>query len=328
MRRYLWMLGFGLLVLLALGSLPTEAQTSRKFYLPFVAKEPTATPAPAPVQIRYRAFVQDSGWLPYQSDFNIAGTTDQGKRLEAVEFQIVSGPPGARIKYRAHVSGAGWQDWRFNGETAGSAGQTIEALQVGLENVPGGNYLVIDTFAQEWGWLGSVRDFWIAGTTGQARRLEAFRAYVRHDRPQEAQIKVSHEGYVESAGWQAWKRDPDYSGTTGQQLRLEAFRVMLYNYPENMGIEYRANVEGEWQGWVGNGAQAGTTGESKKINAIEMRLVNPYPGTILSYGAHFENRGWLQFSANDPSNNNPILGNPSDRLRLEAVRVGLSNSNP
>jgi uncharacterized protein YjdB len=326
MRRYIWLLGLGLLAVLALGAMPTQGQIGTRLLLPMIPKDPT--PTPGPVDIMYRGYSQDIGWGPWQMNFAVAGTEGQSRRLEAVEFQIASGPPGATIAYQVHLSGIGWEDWRVNGQTAGAAGQTIEAMNVVLQNVPGGNFLVVDTNATEWGWLGPVRGGWIAGTVGQARRLEAFRAYVRHDHDQEAAIHVAHAGYVESSGWGPWKRDPDYSGTTGQNLRLEAFRVVLYNYPPSMGIQYHANVEGTWQDWVSNGAQAGTTGEAKKINSIEMALVNPYPGTILSYGAHFENIGWQQYASNDASHNNPMLGNPNDRLRLEAIRVGLSNASP
>jgi uncharacterized protein YjdB len=135
---------------------------------------------------------------------------------------------------------------------------------------------------------------------------------------------MAYMAYIQDNAWnQGWKRTPDYAGTEGQQLRVEAFKVVLYNNPEGMGIEYRANVEGEWRDWRRNGEDAGTTGEAKEINAVEMRLINPHTGTVLSYGAHFENLGWLEYAADNPSRNNPILGNPNDRLRLEAIRAGL-----
>lgn len=320
--RVAWILGATLLTLLAIGALPAEGTPARRFYMPMVAREPTATPSA--VRIQYRAFVQDQGWLPWQDHGQTAGTTDQGRRLEALEFRIVNGPSGARIRYRSHVSGVGWEsDWRYDGATSGSAGQTVEAIQVGLENAGSSNNLAVEVFAQEWAWLGLVRDFWIAGTTGQARRIEAFRAYIRST-PQEAGVKMAYVAYIQDNAYnQGWRRAPDYAGTEGQQLRVEAFKVMLFNNPDGMGIEYRANVEGVWGDWRRNGEEAGTTGESKRINALEMRLINPHPGTVLSYGAHFENLGWQEYAADNPSRSNPILGDPNSRLRLEALRGGL-----
>jgi uncharacterized protein YjdB len=165
-----------------------------------------------------------------------------------------------------------------------------------------------------------VRDFWIAGTTGQARRLEAFRAFIGPT-PEPAMIGMALSAYIQDNGWnQGWKRDPDHAGTTGQQLRVEAFKVLLYNYPENMGIEYRANVEGEWRDWRRNGEEAGTTGEAKRIIAFEMRLLNAFPGTVLSYAGHFENLGWVEYASDNPARNNPILGDQNARNRLEAIR--------
>jgi uncharacterized protein YjdB len=321
-------MGATLLALLAIGALPAAGQTpAQRSYMPMVAREPTATPSA--IRIQYRAYVQDLGWLPWQDEGNQAGTTDQGRRLEALEFRIVSGSTQSRIRYRSHISGVGWEsEWRYDGATSGSAGSTIEAIQVGLENAGSTNNLATEVYAQEWGWLGFVRDFWIAGTVGQARRVEAFHAYMRTT-PQELNcngcaVKMAYMAYIQDNAWnQGWKRTPDYAGTEGQQLRVEAFKVVLYNAPEGMGIEYRANVEGEWRDWRRNGEDAGTTGEAKEINAVEMRLINPHPGTVLSYGAHFENLGWLEYAADNPSRNNPILGNPSDRMRLEALRGGL-----
>ena len=329
--RIAWVLGATLLLLLAIGAAPTEAQLARKLFLPMVAKEATATPTPSPtpsaVRVQYRAHVQSDGWLPWQDHGQTAGTTDQGKRLEAVEFRIASGPPGATIRYRAHIGGIGWQEYRRNGETAGTIGQErqIEAIQVGLENVPAGNHLATETFAQEWGWLGFVRDFWIAGTTGQARRLEAFRAYIRTT-PEPAGVKMAYMAYIQDNGWnQGWKRTPDYAGTEGQQLRVEAFKVVLYNNPENMGIRYRAKVDGEenWRDWRRNGEEMGTTNEARKIYAIHMELENPHPGSILSYGGHFENLGWREYAADNPSRNNPELGDQQAKMRLEAIRGGI-----
>src|SRR5262249_33925184 len=154
---------------------------SRRVFLPLVARDPT--PVPVDVHIQYRAFVQDRGWLDWQNDGGTAGTTGESRRIEAFEMRIGQGPPGAKIRYRALVQDIGWEgSYRENGQTSGTMGQgkQIEAIQVGLELPPGtpANYLHIETFVADWGWIGWVRGFWIAGTVGQSRRMEAFHAYV------------------------------------------------------------------------------------------------------------------------------------------------------
>jgi hypothetical protein len=63
---------------------------------------------------------------------------------------------------------------------------------------------------------------------------------------------------------------------------------------------------------------------------MEMRFTpgqTIYPGTVLSYGAHIANRGDVNFASDSPGSN-PIVGNPGDRFRIEAIRIGIGNSQP
>lgn len=320
------------ILLFALDAVGADAQAARRLYFPMITRDSTPTPVPTPtpsvVRIRYQAHVQDEGWKDWQENNNIAGTEDDGKRLEAFRIEPLTGPSGITVRYRAHVGGIGWQDWKRNGEIAGTIGEqrTIEAIQIALDNSSGNNYLSYEARSEGWGWLGAVRDSWFAGTTGQARKVTAFRAYIRTDRHEPARVKIAYNVYVQDRGYLGWKRNGEENGTIGETLRLEAMKVLLYNRPENMDLEVRSNVEGEWQVWLGNGAESGTTAQSKRIVAFEMRLVNPFNGTVLSYGGHFQDRGWLEYASDNPSRNNPILGNPSDMLRLESLRAGLGNA--
>ena len=59
-----------------------------------------------------------------------------------------------------------------------------------------------------------------------------------------------------------------------------------------------------------------------------MRLIRLYPGTVLTYGAHFANRGWVYYASDDPSRSNPILGNIVEQFRLEAIQISVGNSQP
>ncbi len=324
--RSFWIVAACALLAIVAVALPAGAQApSTRFYLPMIGRDPT--PTPSAIQIRYEGHAQDHGWMGWQSESAIAGTEDDGKRLEAFRAEVVTGS-GVTIRYRAHISGIGWQEWKQNGQIAGTVGEQrpIEAIQMTLVNAAGANWLSVETRAEGWGWLGPVKDSWIAGTTGQARKITAFRARVRHDKAEPAAIKVAYNAALQDTGEQGWKRNGEEAGVTGEQRRLEALKVLLYNHPETMGIDVRANVEGEWQDWRSNGAQAGTTGEAKRITAIELRLTNAYTGTVLSYGAHFQNRGWIEYASDNPSKNNPILGNPTDLFRLEAFRLGLGHA--
>lgn len=121
-------------------------------------------------KIKYRAHVQDIGWQEWKSDGQTAGTTGQGKRLEAIQIDCdepvtakahlqdhswvdygtitkdtVIGTTGqsrrledlclkGNFKYRVHVAGTGWTQWT-NADgiaTLGTVGQSkaIEAIEI------------------------------------------------------------------------------------------------------------------------------------------------------------------------------------------------------
>lgn len=118
--------------------------------------------------LMYRAYVQGTGYMPWSNDGEVAGTTGQGKRMEAIQFskdsQItatchcqsygdmnpvlpanICGTVGEslrmesikleapyKIEYRVHQQGIGWTKWYSNGEWAGTKGQSkrLEAIQV------------------------------------------------------------------------------------------------------------------------------------------------------------------------------------------------------
>src|SRR5262245_17813859 len=322
------------LLLLAIAALPAaDAQVSRRLYLPDVHRDPTPTPAPSQdVRIQYRAYVQDRGWLDWQSEGGTAGALGEGRRVEGYEMRVTQGPPGTRIRYRALVQDVGWEgDFRSDGQTSGAPGQgkQIEAIQVKLE-LPSGatpNYLHYETYVADWGWLGYVRDNWIAGTSGQSRRIEAFHAYVtKGGSPQPADIHVAYNANPRGLGYTGWKRDGEDAGTRGESRPLNSFKAVLYNFPDGMKIEYRCFIQDrDWQAF-GDG-ECGDFGANLDIYAMEMRLVNPYTGTVLTYTAHIANRGDVSYASDIPGSN-PIVGNPSDRFRIELIKIDLANPQP
>jgi hypothetical protein len=321
---------------MAVVAAPISGQTTRRAYLPFVAREatptppPTPTPVPTAIRLRYRAYLQDQGWSEWQAENGIAGAPG-GRAIQAVQVELVSAPPGVGLRYRALQIDRPPPDFVGSGQLSGSIDPNakVEAIQLQLTGAPAGTAISTEVYAAGWGWLGYVREGWVAGSTGALRPLEAFRAYVRPGGIEPARIGVAYTVNVESVGWLEWKRDGDIAGSTGQSLRLEAFGVRLFNRPEDMDIEYRAYVADRgWQEWRSGGAPAGTYGESRAIWALEMRLIRPYPGTVLTYGAHFANRGWVYYASDDPARSNPILGNVSEQYRLEAIQVTVAPSQP
>lgn len=127
-----------------------------------------------PYTIQYQAHVQDIGWQNAVGDSEVAGTTGQGLRLEALT--INSNLPG-ELKFQAHVQDMGWQSVRTNGEIVGTVGQDrrIEAIKIWLEGAPSNIHIGYQAHVQGQGWQNPVRDGQIAGTEGQGLRLEALK---------------------------------------------------------------------------------------------------------------------------------------------------------
>ena len=126
---------------------------------------------------------------------------------------------------------------------------------------------------QRLGWRGTVRDGVVAGTAGQARRLEALQLSVSN-LPYRGSIE--YRSHVQTAGWQSgWKRDGQTSGTTGKGKRIEALQIRLTGeISKHYDVWYRVHAQRlGWMGWAKNGQTAGTTGEARRVEAIQVVLV-------------------------------------------------------
>jgi len=118
------------------------------------------------VVYQYRAHVAKLGWLPWQNMGQVAGTTGQSRRMEALEWRNI-GP----ILYvgRANVAGIGWLQPSYLLGTTGQSRQ-MEAVQIYLFG------FYYRAHVANIGWLPWQTAYGIAGTTGQNRRMEAFQA--------------------------------------------------------------------------------------------------------------------------------------------------------
>lgn len=130
------------------------------------------------LKITYEVHVENIGWMPLCSTNEIAGTTGQSLRMEAIKINTSFSDSSTKlgIRYRAHVQNIGWQDWVYNGEIAGTTGQAkrLEAIQIELTDTDASNYNVsYRVHVQDIGWQDWVCNGAIAGTTGQSKRMEA-----------------------------------------------------------------------------------------------------------------------------------------------------------
>ena len=117
---------------------------------------------------------------------------------------------------------------------------------------------------EHYGWQDWKFDGETAGTTGEAKRMEAFR--IDYDKPVYAKAHIQTDGWIDYG-----KIDINtVIGTTGESKRLEAICLKCDT------IEYRVHVEGTgWTCWTkADGvATLGSVGMSQRIEAIEIREV-------------------------------------------------------
>ncbi len=227
---------------------------------------------------------------------------------------------GAYIEDSAHLN---FQRWDGNhGYTTGSFEpgmrsfknwMSARAAYLRLAYGTGVPTLTFPAYLAGTGWQPAVSSGMIAGTTGEARRLEALRFAVSGTTLTGG---VQGSGYVQNLGWMGWGAPGALVGTTGRSLRLEAVRLRLTGeLASRFDLSYRVHVQNlGWMGWVRNGAMAGTTGRSLRIEAIQVRLLAKAPST--TYAAHVQNIGWMA-AVSDGA----VAGTTGRALRLEALRM-------
>lgn len=151
------------------------------------------------------------------------------------------------------------------------------------------------------GWACWQSDGRMSGTTGQNRRIEAFRLV-----PVGETDVVVHIKDVGDKEFKNINKDT-ILGTTGQNKRIEAIKIT----GKETNYAYRVHQKNiGWSAWTFNGNWCGVKGEKLQIEAIEITkakfLVAPY----------VQNKGWLQDSVC-----NNAVGITGHNLRLEAFKI-------
>lgn len=127
------------------------------------------------VGLNYQLHIQKIGWQSYKTSGQIAGTTGESKRAEAINMKLVTDDLSGGIQYRGHVQGIGWQSWVSSG-IIGTTGQSrrLEALEIKLTGEIAEIYDVYYRgHVQEKGWLAWTKNGGTIGSTGASKRLEA-----------------------------------------------------------------------------------------------------------------------------------------------------------
>ena len=123
--------------------------------------------------LQYKVHIQDKGWTDWKNTGDIAGTTGENKRIEAI---ILQGNNGLDLSYRVHMQDKGWSDWIGNGQVAGTTGEgrRIEAIEI-----KSNKRLEVQEHIQDVGWMpkSSGTDIHL-GTEGKCLKIEAFKIII------------------------------------------------------------------------------------------------------------------------------------------------------
>ena len=244
--------------------------------LVYISLIPMISYTSSPGIINYQVHVRDYGWLPEASGEQIAGTTGEGRRMEAIKIDL-DGVDGI-LKYQAHVEHYGWLPEVSEGQVTGTTGQSkrMEAIIIKLEN---SNYTIkYRVHAKDIGWMPWVSSGQVAGTTGQSRRIEAIQIVLEKNNEVidnkivKFGIDVSkHQGEI------------DWSQVKTSGVKFAMIRCGYRGYTEgniSEDIQFINNIKGAYQ----NGIIVGLYFYSSAINEAEaveeanfvLSLINKY----------------------------------------------------
>ena len=157
---------------------------------------------------------------------------------------------------------------------------TTGSLTSEAASVPTVTYRV---HVQKDGWKqGWVKNGKSAGTTGEAKRLEAIEIKVEGNK----NLGIEYKTHIQSIGWEKnFSANGGQSGTVGASKRLEAIQIKLTGSDASKyDVYYRVHAQSYgWLGWAKNGQSAGTAGQAKRLESIQIQILPK--GTLPSEGS-------------------------------------------
>ena len=299
----------------------------------------------------YRVHTQD-GWLAWVSNGASAGeydgkrndaivddvevayvTKEQSQRFVEADYDLAALEGGVDSESQAAASdptNAGLESVETKAPAAALQAADEKAVAVAQATVaPAISYRV---HAQTYGWMDTVTNGAMAGTEGEAKRLEAIQIMLvakGGQAPAEAgsvdgadpSVKsgVSYRANVEGFGWMGWVQDGDTAGSTGISAKLLAFSASLVGIDDSE-LHYAAHVQSYgWEEEASGGEIVGRPNEGKRLEAIRMRLSGTAAQNFdIYYRCHIQSFGWLNWASNNADAGSTLLGK-----RIEAIQVVL-----
>lgn len=291
-------------------------------------------------RIQYQTHVQSIGWQKKVSDNQIAGTTGQGKRIEAIKITLPDSDYTGNVEYQAYVQGIGWQSWKKNGELAGTSGQSkrIEAIRVKLTGEIAKCYEVYYSIhLAKIGWCNYESAGRVTGTIDLSKKIEALKiCLVKKDAetaPNTSGVKYVegyksgnfyYNGYIKGVGATGNVSQGNTVGTIGKKQQLQSLTLYLdqsNKLAPSGTIQYATHIAKEgWKDWsdagTTNGASTGTNG----MEAVKIRLTgNLAKYYDIYYRAHVQGYGWLGWAKNGQAAGTSKIGYRMEGLQIRLV---------
>lgn len=165
------------------------SQSLEAIQILLIAKDASATDRPSlegiaaidRPDIQYVVHVQEIGWQTAAGNGSVAGTTGQGKSIEALQAWLKNSAIAGGISYELHLANIGWQGLVSDGAIAGTTGQGINAEAVKL-SLTGKAASYFDIYyrahSAEYGWLDWAKNGAPAGTTKAGYSLQALQIVI------------------------------------------------------------------------------------------------------------------------------------------------------
>ena len=293
-------------------------------------------------QIYYRAYAKGYGWLGWASSDELAGSTDHGISLQAVQVMIA-------LKGTQQPSPLGNSSINRSVPTPNptpTPTPTPSPVPTPVPSStptpsstpePAANYTLQGQGHQsEIGWLSTVGDGQTIGNDTNNKNLEAAKLIVEN--ATEADLRIVGDAHVSGIGWINNQEAGNTLGTVGAGRAIEGLRLRLAGRQASQyQIYYRAYAKGYgWLGWASSNELAGSTGHGVPVQAIQVKLVKngesapsplgdsevefPYTYTVTGHQA---NVGWIPGVVNDG-----VVGNVNTGNALEAFKITFLGSKP
>ncbi len=313
----------------------------------------------API-VRSRGYVQSKSWMPYVNTGQFIGTTGQALRLEGMNIALLDPGVSGSLQANSHVQSIGWSGYKTIGSSTliGTTGRNLrlEAVRFRLTGNLASKYVIsYRAHVQGSGWLPWKSDGATAGTTGQARRVEAVQvrlALKSPPAPQPGSISPTPSptptptvsatptpSPTDSATPTPSPTDsatptpsPTDSATptpspTDSATPTPSPTVSATPTPsptstpaDQATAAYSAHVQSiGWMPTVKDGATAGTTGRSLRMEALRLEVTSDQYDGDIQYRAHVEKIGWMPWT-----DSSEFIGTVGKGLRMEALEIKLT----